>query len=218
MRHNDLISHLSLSWFDLTRPYSGKSALIKDFFLEIQDAYSSSDRHYHSLNHIDALLRMSDKYQGYLNEKDIVDFSIFYHDIIYDVSRFDNEERSALIARQRLNEMGLPGEKVLTVAKYIMSSKSHQLREAENETDLAWFLDFDMSVLGAEWEIYYEYANGVRQEYIGRPAQAYKAGRGEFLRHSLLMPFIFHTSEFRQNFEHRARLNMKKELEMLNEI
>lgn len=218
MRNNDLIRRLSRSWFSLTRTYSGKSALIKDFFLEIQEAYSSQNRHYHSLDHIDALLRISGKYQSYLNEKEIVDFSIFYHDIIYDVFRSDNEEQSARIAEQRLSEMGLPGEKVLTVAKYIIASKTHQLSEAENETDLAWFLDFDMSVLGAEWEIYYQYASGVRQEYSGYPPQVYKAGRDEFLQRSLLMPFIFHTSEFRQNFEQRARLNMKKELEMLNGI
>ncbi len=218
MKHNDSISHLSHSWFSLTRPYSGKSALINDFFLEIQEAYSSPGRHYHNLEHIDALLCMSGKYQSYLKEKEIVDFAIFYHDICYDVFRSDNEERSAGIAKQRLNEIGLPDEKVLTVAKYIIASKSHQLSEAENKTDLAWFLDFDMSVLRSEWEIYYQYATRIRQEYIGYPAQVYKAGRGEFLRRTLLMPFIFHTSEFRQNFEHRARLNIKKELEMLNQI
>lgn len=191
MRPNDFISHLSLSWLRLTRPYSVESVLINDFLLKIQEAYSSPARHYHNLEPIDRLLRMSVKYRSYLNEKDIVDFAIFYHDIVYDAPRSDNEERSALIAKQRLSEMGLPDEKVLMVAKYIIASKSHQLSETENETDLAWFLDFDLSVLGAEWEIYYQYASGLRREYTGYPDQDYKAGRGEFLQRSLLMPFYF---------------------------
>jgi predicted metal-dependent HD superfamily phosphohydrolase len=108
MSHDALVSHLSPYWVHLAGRYTGDTGLIHQCFSEIEKAYNCTGRHYHNLRHIQDLLNLSSQYQPYLYDKDTIDFAIFYHDIIYDVSKSDNEERSAGIAESRLKALKLP--------------------------------------------------------------------------------------------------------------
>lgn len=189
--------------------------LVLQLFVEIEAAYGSSDRHYHNLLHIDALLELSNQYQDHLGNKEAVDFSIFYHDIIYKVSRSDNEEKSAEMAAGRLKALTFPSEKISTVAEYIIASKTHTLNARANENDLAWFLDFDMSILGADWKTYFQYSQEVRKEYMIYPDMLYQPARKQFLQRTLEMPFIFNTNQFSEQYERQARINLQKELSLL---
>ena len=156
MKYDSSTSGLSILWNILAGKYTADAELIRTLFAEIHLAYNSGRRYYHNSYHIQSLLTLSDQYATNLNDKDAVDFAIFYHDIIYDVSRSDNEERSAAIASERLRELSVPEEKVSAIADQVIASKTHVVDNQENDTDLAWFLDFDMSILGAEWERYLE--------------------------------------------------------------
>lgn len=216
MSHDAFVNDLSQRWIGLTGRYSNDAGLIRTFFAEIETAYNSPGRYYHSLHHIGNLLNLADQYQNELHDKEIIDFVIYYHDIIYDVARSDNEERSAAIAGDRLTVLKLPQKKIVSIVRYIIASKTHELNEADRQTDLAWFLDFDMSALGADWGIYYQYLQDVRKEYSIYPNHQYKTGRSRFLQRTLSMPFVFNTSQFRKDYEERARANMQKELNMLN--
>ena len=212
----DGIDYLSHSWQLLAGKYTGDINLIKNFFRQIQSAYSSPGRYYHNLNHIDSLLSLSDQYATSVSDKDLIDFAIFYHDIVYSPSESDNELRSAELAKNSLTELSVPEEKRAAVVEYIIASKVHAVGANENDTDLAWFLDFDMSILGADRERYLEYAQKVRREYDMYPDVVYNAGRKKFLRQTLSMPFIFHTHEFRGKLEGPARENLKKELDLID--
>jgi predicted metal-dependent HD superfamily phosphohydrolase len=163
MSHDALVSHLSPYWVHLAGRYTGDTGLIHQCFSEIEKAYNCTGRHYHNLRHIQDLLNLSSQYQPYLYDKDTIDFAIFYHDIIYDVSKSDNEERSAGIAESRLKALKLPVKKIVNIVQYIVGSKTHTLHGKDNETDLAWFLDFDMSILGGGWEIYLQYMQNLRK-------------------------------------------------------
>ncbi len=212
--NRDGISYLKERWLTLTNKYSSDEVLVNSFFSEIESAYNSPGRHYHTCSHIKHLLDLSYRYNKQLQDNEIVDFAIFYHDIVYDVSKSDNEERSASIARERMAQFQTPYEKQVEVARYIMASKTHQLDDGNSETDLAWFLDFDMSILGSDWETYLQYLGQVRQEYISYPDKVFAAGRSQFLESTIMMPFIFNTSQFRLNCEQQARLNIQRELSM----
>src|SRR3989337_1002948 len=111
MSQDDLVIGLKEQWIKLAGKYSNDAGLILLLFAEIETAYGSSDRHYHNLLHIDALLQLSNQYQEHLRDKEVVDFSIFYHDIIYRVVQSDNEIKSAAFAQKQLRELGLPEEK-----------------------------------------------------------------------------------------------------------
>lgn len=209
---------LNIQWKELAAVFSVDEALISKLFQEIKRKYSHSGRHYHNLEHVVALLRLSEKYAGQLVFKEIVDFAIFYHDIIYNVWRKDNEKRSAVLATKRLTELGVPSEKVAAVALFIEATHSHTLSpDSVYQNDLSYFLDFDMSILGAEWPDYFNYVQQVRKEYHIYPDLLYRPGRTQFLQKTLNGGPIFHTTAFRELYEAQARENMEREIQWLKE-
>lgn len=212
---HEVVISVKKQWLHLASKYSNDAGLIESLFLEIERSYTSAGRHYHNIRHIADLLYLSNQYHNFLKDKDTVDFSIFYHDFVYKVSRSDNENKSAFAAKTKLPLLTLPPDKVESVSNYITSTKSHQLSHQNTDSDLSWFLDFDMSILAVEWEKYFEYSQLIRKEYRLYPEFLYRQGRKKFLQKYLKAEFIFHTPLFRRYYEQQARENMLKELEEL---
>jgi predicted metal-dependent HD superfamily phosphohydrolase len=201
-------------WQQLTDRYCNDSELAEQFYREIEKKFTSSRRHYHNLHHIAALLRFCGQYAGELNDQDVVGFAVFYHDIIYNVLRKDNEPRSARLAVKRLHALQVPAEKIEQVKLYIEATQTHAVTAAVTHVgDLQLFLDFDMSVLAADWETYEAYTRQVRKEYRIYPDKLYYPGRKKFLELCLLSPHIFQTRTFIERYEEVARENIRRELE-----
>ena len=215
MTRDNLIDDLASSWQIIAGKYTADVTLVNQLFGEIQSAYTADQRYYHDVSHIHSLLDLSDQYAKHMRNKKLIDFAIFYHDIIYNVSRLDNEERSAGIAKERLTQLLVPGAEIAVVVDHILASKQHVMEDPTNQTDRAWFLDFDMSILGTEWDTYLQYSQNVRQEYRLYPDIIYNAGRETFLHSTLTRKFIFYTPEFRNQFEQQARENLQRELSLL---
>jgi predicted metal-dependent HD superfamily phosphohydrolase len=200
-------------WDEMTARYCNDKDLTDRFYREIARKYTSSRRHYHNLHHIAALLRFCEHYAGQLHDPDVVAFAIFYHDIIYNVLRKDNELRSAQLAVKRLQALQVPAEKIEQVKLYIEATQTHAITTAVTHTgDLQLFLDFDMSILGAGRDDYEAYTRQVRREYRIYPDKLYNAGRKQFLQHCLQSAHIFQTPVFREKYEAVARENMAREL------
>ncbi|AEV97301.1 hypothetical protein A4D02_16970 [Niastella koreensis] len=205
--------NLCVRWVKLCEKYCNDRDLIDRFFNEIVRKYTSSRRHYHNLQHIQALLDLRDNYAAQLMDADVVAFSVFYHDIIYNVLRKDNEPRSAQVAIKRLQALSVPPEKTEQVKLYIDATQTHAITATVTHTgDLQLFLDFDMSILGAGWAAYEAYTQQVRREYRIYPDKIYYPGRKQFLQHCLQAGHLFQTPVFRDRYEARARENIKQEL------
>jgi predicted metal-dependent HD superfamily phosphohydrolase len=212
-----LLPELKESWNSLAGRYAADEAQTARFFEEIRKKYTGRGRHYHNLYHITALLRLSRQYSHLLADKEVVDWAIFYHDIIYNVLRKDNEHRSALLAADRLAVLGVSRGKTDQVVLFIEATKTHQLPQgALNTADLQLFLDFDMSILAAPWSDYEAYTRQVRKEYRVYPDKLYIPGRRQFLQHCLQPAPVFHTALFRDRYEAAARENMRRELEAMS--
>jgi predicted metal-dependent HD superfamily phosphohydrolase len=146
-------------------------------------------------------------------DRDVVTFAVFYHDIIYNVLRKDNEPRSAQLAVKRLQALKVPPEKIEQVKLYIEATQTHAVTAAVTHIgDLQLFLDFDMSILAADWEAYEAYTRQVRKEYRIYPDKLYYPGRKQFLQHCLQVEYIFLTPTFRERYEGVARKNIIWEL------
>ncbi|WP_207510716.1 HD domain-containing protein [Longitalea luteola] len=218
-RNQQLQDKVRTVWDQLTAQYGKDSELGDRFFQEILRKYTTSRRHYHNLQHIHALLQYSERYAGHLQDREVVVFSIFYHDIIYNVLRKDNEPRSARLAERRLQALKLPPSKIEQVKIYIEATQTHAVTAAVTHlTDLQLFLDFDMSILGADWDDYELYTRQVRREYRIYPDKLYYPGRKHFLQHCLQTEHIFQTAIFREQYEAKARANLNRELAMINSI
>ncbi len=150
-------------------------------------------------------------YRASFSNWNTVIFAIAYHDIIYNVLRSDNEERSAELAIDRLKIISFPSDEIQNCAKMILATKKHESHDFQ--TNL--FTDADLSILGAEAEVYAAYSKQIRREYSLYPDFVYNPGRRKVLQHFLAMERIYKTKEFSDRYETSARINLETELKSI---
>ncbi|RYH19695.1 hypothetical protein EON65_25660 [archaeon] len=182
----------------------------------ISTHYSESHRHYHNLEHIYEMFTNLDLVDNIftLNDRDVVEFAIFFHDIIYDPSAINNEEASAQLF-QHLLSSHLPEDTIDKVFRYIEATKAHNCDDL-SDLDLCMFLDLDLLILASAPERYLRYAQSIRQEYLVYSDEDYRVGRIRVLQ-SFLHPdkTLFFTQSISTMFGDKARENITSELEHL---
>ncbi|UTN03911.1 hypothetical protein L0669_21620 [Flavobacterium bizetiae] len=183
---------------------------IQQNWLELEKAYSGKSRHYHNLTHIATMIESFETYRDKLDKPNEILFSIFYHDYIYKSSKKDNELKSAEFALSILPE-NISFDRQL-VFDAICATQQHQHNIIE---DINWLIDFDLKILARDWEDYKIYFEQIRKEYGIYPDFLYKPGRAKALKHFLENEFIFQTEEFRNLYEEKARMNIEKEINIL---
>lgn len=204
--------YLHQNWSLLTETCSVPT---ETYFQELIKAYSSPKRHYHTLTHIRQLLQYVDQFRSELTNPEQVQWAIWYHDIVYNPLRKDNEEKSANLAQARLQDLGLVKESYRYVVPWILATKDHKLPPGDDSFDGEFLLDIDLSILGAERLPYEQYCSQIRKEYAMYPKVLYNKGRKKVLRHFLEMERIFKTGVCRDQWEKKARGNLLWELNRL---
>lgn len=208
------LQQMEAIWNACCANYTGSQDVIAISFDEIRRRYTGTARHYHNLQHIGQMLQLATQHRDQLQDWDNVVFAIFYHDVVYNVFRKDNEARSADMADKRLATLCVTADRIQVVRELIKATHKHEVpANASYASDLNWFLDFDMSILGTPWEQYEVYARQVRKEYRLYPDLMYNPGRRSFLQHTLQAAHIFHTPYFSQQYTDTARANMQRELQ-----
>ena len=72
---------------------------------ELVAAYTAPGRHYHNLAHIEDCLGALARVDNLSPlEREILSEAIWWHDVVYDATRADNEELSARLAEQHVRE------------------------------------------------------------------------------------------------------------------
>jgi predicted metal-dependent HD superfamily phosphohydrolase len=196
----------------LASNYCNNAALIETCWNEIEQNYSHRKRHYHTLGHLENLYQVLNEVRSSISDWNTLLFTLFYHDAVYNALNGDNEEKSADLAIRRMEELNVPLEMIERCNKQILATKKHQF---DQDPDTNYFTDADLSILGAHWSAYSEYAANVRKEYSMYPDLLYKPGRRKVLLHFLNMKRIFKTVHFSEKFESQARLNLQQELKTL---
>jgi predicted metal-dependent HD superfamily phosphohydrolase len=135
--------------------------------------------------------------------------------LIYEPSSSKNEENSALLAEKHLQKLNLSDAHIKTIYMWILASKSHQLTKESDSFDAQFFLDIDLSILGADAQVYEGYTKAIRKEYKIYPDLLYKAGRKKVLQSFIDKPRIYKTDLFFNLLEEKAKANLKWELEKL---
>lgn len=189
----------------------GLSAVVRDeTWRWIATAYAEPQRHYHTLTHISDIVGQFERLRDRFAMPESVLLALFFHDIVYDPARQDNEAQSAAMLCERLPD--IDGAVLNHACFCIWESKGHK---ATGDADTDLFLDLDMSILGAPWEDYLKYAKGVAREYLPvYGAEAYAAGRPTlFLEPTLAHERIFLTEPFAAS-ESQARHNLAAERDL----
>ena len=175
----------------------------------IASRYSEGHRHYHTLDHIAACLRWLDQVRNHLDDSRTVELALWFHDLVYNPRRQDNESISAEYAVSTLSLLK-ESRAVRDAVKDLILVTRHPSHPVT--PDQSWMVDIDLAILGAAAERYDTYAQQVRQEYIHVPEPAFRMGRKAVLQSFLAEPSLFHTDFFRTRLEAQARDNIAREL------
>ena len=198
-------------FFKSVEQFSSDKGIAEKLWAELAEKYSARTRHYHTLDHLDDMLKLLVPLRNAFKNWDVIVFAVAYHDAIYNALRSNNEEKSALLAVARLKSIGVPEEHITKCQQLIFATKKHEA--ADHETNL--FTDADLSILGSDTETYNRYLKNIREEYAMYPDLLYNPGRKKVLLHFLGMNQIFKTKEFSGQLEAQARKNLQAELSML---
>ncbi|MDQ6873708.1 MAG: hypothetical protein M3042_01390 [Actinomycetota bacterium] len=171
--------------------------------------YAEPHRHYHTVTHLVAVLSTVDTLAPEAAEPDIARLAGWYHDAVYNPSRSDNEECSALLAEDELAQMVLPHRYVERVAALVRITAAHH--PPAGDAEAAVLCDADLAVLAAPAPEYDAYVAAVRREYAHVGDAGWRVGRGDVLGRLVALPQLFWTRPARA-WEPGARANLSREL------
>ena len=193
-------------------PYTQDQNIIDALWKEIEFQYSQKERHYHNLEHLDNMFSELELVKSNISNFSNISFSVFYHDVIYNATSKLNEEKSAGLAKERLQEMSVEQKSIDQIYDQISATKSHQKSIDE---DINYFLDVDLSILGKDTQTYLDYTKKIRKEYSIYPDLLYNPGRKKVLKYFLDLENIFKTDYFKNKYENQAKINLEYELTTL---
>ena len=199
------------SWRDaVTRSGIPVPDRLRDVLLR---AYDEPQRVYHTRQHLAECLTLATQHLSLAPDAGQLLFALWFHDAVYDVTRHDNEQRSAEWACQALSEAGALKADQEAVYRLIMVTRHHNLAQQDDEKLL---VDIDLSILGAEPLRFEESNQQIRQEYLWVPEPLYIQKRREILASFMARPFIYNTRPFRESREAQARENLRRAIEALD--
>ncbi|MBE9050563.1 hypothetical protein IQ243_09085 [Nostocales cyanobacterium LEGE 11386] len=206
---------LFCQWQHTLQGFGVDQVAAEQVFTRLIEAYSTSDRHYHTLKHIDHVLSIINTLQAYAQDLTAVQLAAWFHDVVYDTQAQDNEERSADYACELLISLGIPTNTLATVSRLILHTKNHQA--ATDDYDSYILLDADLAILAAHPDQYREYANAIRQEYAWVPELDYIKGRRQVLERFWQRQRIYFTPLMFEVAEQIARSNLQAEIQILEQ-
>jgi predicted metal-dependent HD superfamily phosphohydrolase len=181
-------------------------------------AYQAPGRHYHNLRHIEALLSLAAACADDIADHDAVEAAIWFHDVVYDTRRGDNEERSAALAEERLAGTA-SAERIVRIAAMIRATAGHARPDFSGgpaAQECALFLDMDLSILGSPEADFDAYEAAVRREYDWVTDGQWRQGRRAVLARFLARPAIYATARFKASHEAAARRNLARAIARLD--
>lgn len=199
-------------FYKLFGRYTPNTSFVSDSWQVFFEKYTAPGRHYHNLTHIENLLKELEGVRANIRDWDVLQFSIFYHDIIYSPTSSNNEERSAALAKTMLSKIEFAPERQAAVVKQIEATKNHVV---SGDSDTNHLLDADLSVLGKARDEFLAYAKNIRKEYGIYPKIIYNRGRKKVIQHFLQLDRIYKMPYFFEKYEQQARENLLAELQLL---
>ncbi|SHF69764.1 HD domain-containing protein [Geodermatophilus nigrescens] len=190
---------------------TGDSPAARDEWAAVVAAWSEPHRRYHDLRHLAAVLGLVGELGAAATDPAAVALAAWYHDVVYDPRRGDNERASADRARAGLAGL-VPEARLAEVERLVLLTAGHAAEPGD--TNGAVLCDADLAVLAGPPEAYAAYASAVREEYGHLPDDVFTAGRTAVLESLLELPALYRLPATRE-WEPRARANLAAELTLL---
>lgn len=138
--------------------------------------WNEAHRSYHTLNHLDDLINQINENKTRFSEKEYEKLLIasIFHDIVYDPTRGDNEEKSAEFFMNCCTEKN---EDIADINQMILDTKTHSSSTKLSES----FNYYDMNIVERDYDQLLKWEAGIFEEFKGVGKEAYKNNRLVFL-------------------------------------
>jgi predicted metal-dependent HD superfamily phosphohydrolase len=202
---------LRIAW----EQHLGRSPISMAWFDSIMSSYRQVGRHYHGARHICWVVRHVNDLGAHAEDLSAVIAAAFFHDVVHDVTRTDNERASADLADRALTELRWSPERRRRVTAMILATIDHQVDETDGDTQV--LLAADLAVLATEPARYGDYVTAVRREYAHVDDLDWCTGRAAVLNGLLGRRHLFAPMLAPDHWEQRARANITAELATLGD-
>jgi len=209
-----LTDEMRANWQRLCHHLGANDDACAAAFDELVRAYAEPQRHYHNLDHIAQCLRLFDDVRGMAFDPDACEAAFWFHDVVYDAQRKDNEFRSAQFADEALRRLGAAQTFIEHVHRLILAT-THDSPPPTHETDACLVTDIDLVSLGLPPDVFDAHGAEIRREFAHVSDEAYRAGRVAMMHKFLARPSIYSTDVFRTTYEVAARGNIQRLLDRL---
>ncbi len=180
----------------------------EELYGALYSAYSESQRHYHTVQHIVECLDHFHDIKTHLTDALSVELAIWFHDVIYNPQANDNEQQSADYMKQVLESV-LVAEQMEKIYAWILATQAHA---PTAHLDLAYLLDIDLAILASDPMRFAEYECQIQQEYAWVEPALYVQKRQQVLRHFLETQPLYQTPFFQKCYERLAKQNLAQTL------
>ena len=174
----------------------------------VLNAYAEPQRHYHTVQHLQECLQWWQRCQAQMQTPAEVALALFYHDIVYNPKRSDNELQSANTMLAQL-QPHLPADSTERIYRWILATAHHSSPVTPANDDVKWVLDIDLGILSADAERFQEYERQIRMEYRHVPLLIYRCKRRQVLRDFAQAEYLYQTDYFRKQLERSAKANLQ---------
>lgn len=207
--HAVAVSDLLHAWRD-TLPPAATVATVSRLGDELLARWTEPHRHYHTVDHLQAVLAVIEDNVSSATDPSAVRLAAWFHDAVYDPTRVDNEEASALFAESVLPELRVTVAQVAEIARLVRLTATHDPMPGDRNGAL--LMDADLAILASPPETYRAYTVAIRREYGHLDDATFAAGRAGVLANLLTLPQLFRTPTLRDRWEDVARYNVTAEL------
>ena len=181
------------------------------------ERYGCSNRHYHTITHINKCLAW---YDFLKLDSAPLELALWFHDVIYDPYRFDNEENSFYYMLGSISPAVYEKEtrffeQMQLVNACIMATAGHSHIPDDAPDEVRLMCDIDLSILGDEPDTFWEFENNIREEYIHVPDADFRKGRAKILQSFLDMERIYWHPKMFTFLEPQARKNLQDAIDRL---
>lgn len=228
------LARLEERWTTDTAGLPGGAAAASSWWSRVAARYGEEQRAYHTLRHVGEVLSRLDEHAAAdaaansgrgtaalaADERLAASLAAWFHDVVYDPRRADNEELSAVELDEFAAECGVPANVHALARAAIVATAGHAEPDPASLPDsmpgaaaaVRAVLDADLAVLGRPPAAYDEYAGQVRREYAFVPVETFRRRRADVLRGLVARQRLYFTDLWHGRLDAAARLNLQREI------
>lgn len=173
----------------------------------IESQYSSPTRFYHNMDHILEMVEVIGELRYACDDYHSVILAAWYHDLIYDTTRDDNESQSAFYALMSLEWLAGPKTWMpYHVFALVQATADHNPKTADEMV----LCDADLLRFADPYDKFLKNNADIRREYGWVPQNEYDLGRAKVMQKFMDKEPLFHIPEINEQYEVIAKENIAR--------